>query len=114
MASDAELLAWLRAVITEDGTRAAARLRRQMSGDYRRAQMEKLSRAEAELAVLGLYERQAERHGESALQEDRLWTLAPVVRLLAYGYGHGYGRREGCPASEDELWEFYLSHAEGQ
>jgi hypothetical protein len=113
MASDAELLAWLRAQITEDGTRAAARLRRQMSDAYRRAQAEKLARAKGELAVLGLYERQAAKLGESALQEDRLWTLAPVVRLLACGYGSGYGRREGCPASEDELWEFYLSRTEG-
>jgi hypothetical protein len=109
MAGD-ELAAWLRAEIESDGKSAGARLRRQMSDDYRRVQMEKLARAKAELAILGLCERQAAKSGENAMEEDRAWTLDPVVRLLAFGYR----RREGCPESEDDLRDFYFLRTEGR
>jgi len=45
-----------------------------------------IARCEAELAILDLYERQAARASENAMQEDRAWTLWPVITLLGYGY----------------------------
>ena len=45
-----------------------------------------IARCEAELAILDLYEKQAAKTSESALQEDRAWALEPVIALLASGY----------------------------
>ena len=52
MGDEVDGVAWLRKQIEGDGKSAAARLRRKMSADYRRVQMEKLARAKAELAIL--------------------------------------------------------------
>ena len=91
MAGD-DLVGWLRAEITGDRDDAARRLRlSRMSAAHRGRLMEKLDRANAELAVLDRYERQADRRWENCLEEDRMWVLDPVVRLLA----SGYRRREG-------------------
>lgn len=49
---------------------------------------------EAKLAILDLYEKQAARAGENAMEEDRTWILDPVVRLLGAGYKHRPGYRE--------------------
>ena len=39
-------------------------------------------------------ERQEAKASENAMQEDRAWTLWPVVALLGYGYRHRPGYRE--------------------
>ena len=57
MSSEEEPVAWLREVITEDGRKAAKRLRRASSDAFRWQVVEKLARAKAELAILDLYER---------------------------------------------------------
>jgi len=53
-----------------------------------------ITRCEAELAILDLYKQQAAKASENAIQEDRAWTLWPVLALLASGYKH----RPGYPA----------------
>jgi hypothetical protein len=53
-----------------------------------------IARCEAELAILDLYERQAAKNGENAMEEDRAWTLAPVICLLGSGYASRPGYRE--------------------
>ena len=52
-----------------------------------------IARCEAELAILDLYEQQAAKDN-NAMEEDRTWLLARVVRLLATGYKHRPGYRE--------------------
>ena len=52
-----------------------------------------IARCEAELAILDLYEQQAAKWYENAMQEDRAWTLWPVIALLASGYRHRPGYR---------------------
>ena len=49
---------------------------------------------EAKLAILGRYARQAAKYGENCMEEDRIWVLEPVVRLLASGYRHREGFKE--------------------
>jgi hypothetical protein len=49
---------------------------------------------EAKLAILSLYEKQAAKESENAMEEDRTWALAPVVRHLGHGYRHRDGYRE--------------------
>lgn len=94
MASD-ELVAWLRAEIDADRDDAAHRLRlSRMTAAHRAKLIEKLDRAQAELAVLGLYERQAAKQWENCMEEDRMWVLGPVVQLLASGYRHREGFKE--------------------
>ena len=96
MAGDG-LAAWLRAEITADRDDAARRLRlSRMTAAHRGRLMEKLGRAEAELAVLDLYETQAAREFCNCMEEDRTWLLASVVRLI----GRGYRRRPGYRESE--------------
>ena len=58
-----------------------------------------IARCEAELAILDLYEQQAAKAAENAMQEDRAWTLWPVIVLLAEGYRHrdGYAERWATP-----------------
>jgi hypothetical protein len=53
-----------------------------------------IARCEAELAILDLYEQQVAKASENAMEEDRAWTLAPVIALLASGYRHRKGYRE--------------------
>jgi len=55
-----------------------------------------IARGEAELAILDLYERQAAKASENAMEEDRAWTLWSAVRLL----GSGYKTRPGYRAVE--------------
>lgn len=109
-------MAWLRAEIGADARSAAAKLRLSRHSDrHRLALTEKLSRAKAELAILDDRERTAAiahpvecPQGEAAARDyldaqRELCALDHVVRLLACGYRH----REGCPESEEELWNFY-------
>lgn len=92
-----DLTAWLRAEITADRDDAAHRLRLSRMTDAHRGRLiEKLERAEAELAVLDLYETQAARENWNCMEEDRTWLLASVVRLV----GHGYRRRPGYRETE--------------
>lgn len=91
------MLAWLQGILEYDleawRSREAAYLPKAGGEDkylHARAR-EQAGRAEAELAVLNLYERHAEASPSSALTEDRTWTLYPVVRLLASGYRHRPG-----------------------
>lgn len=53
-----------------------------------------IARCEAELAILDLYEKQDGLAGENAMEEDRVWVLAPVAGLLASGYRHREGYAE--------------------
>lgn len=53
-----------------------------------------MAQLEADLAVLDLYEKQAAKEFDNAMEEDRVWTLAPVIRLLGSGYRHRPGYRE--------------------
>ena len=90
MSSEEELAAWLREVVTEDGRRAAKRLRRACSDDFRRLTMERLARAKAELAILD-----ACPLGTICRDGPEAASLAEhVVRLLGYGYRHRPGYRE--------------------
>jgi Family of unknown function (DUF6221) len=43
----------------------------------------KLRDVEAKRKILALYKDQAARAGENAMEEDRAWTLAPVIAMLA-------------------------------
>lgn len=107
MSGEEEPVAWLREQIKGDGKSAAARLRRKMSDDYRRVQMEKLARAKAELAILDEHEAEngcglaLELYGKPGDEVIRICktcgTPPPcrTVRLLAGGYRH----RPGFPAS---------------
>lgn len=52
-----------------------------------------IARCEAELAILDLYEQQAAKAGENAMEEDRAWTLWPVVAHLVSAYRHWPGYR---------------------
>ena len=49
---------------------------------------------EAMLAILGLYEEQAAKASENAMEEDRTWVLGHVVDLLGSAYRHRLGYRE--------------------
>jgi len=40
----------------------------------------------AKRAILDLYEKQAAKAGDNAMEEDRAWTLWPVIQLLADAY----------------------------
>ena len=96
-----EIAAWLREQATEDGRRYAARLRRQCSPEYEQRLTEQLDRAKAELAILDLYEAQAAKASENAMEEDRAWALWPVIRLLASGYRRRPGwQEEWFPSGE--------------
>lgn len=53
-----------------------------------------IARCEAALAILDLYEKQAAKEFVNAMEEDRTWILAAVVRLLASGYRHRPGYAE--------------------
>jgi len=57
-----------------------------------------IARCEAELAILDRYEKQDAKASENAMEEDRAWTLWPVVALLASGYRY-------WPGYEEEAWQ---------
>jgi hypothetical protein len=98
---DDGLAEWLHGIIESDLSQWRGRearllaLRRQegQHRDYYEAQ-ERVARLEADLAILDLYEKQAAKEFDNAMEEDRTWTLSPVVRLLGHGYRFRSGYRE--------------------
>jgi Family of unknown function (DUF6221) len=87
VSSDEELATWLRRQI-----RTSLEHYRQVAGSDDAG--ERGARCEAELAILDLYEQQAAKASENAMEEDRAWTLWPVIALLGSGYRHRAGYRE--------------------
>lgn len=53
------------------------------SHHYRHNPTRELSVVKADRAIVALYERQAAKASENAMQEDRAWTLEPVLCHLA-------------------------------
>lgn len=94
------LEAWLRHLIESDllwwRDREAHFLAvRERGGDYDYFEArERVAQLEADLAILDLYEKQAAKEFYNAMEEDRTWTLAPVVRHLGFGYQHRPGYKE--------------------
>lgn len=94
-----DLVTWLRERIESDLSEWRVReahflAGREREGDYHYFEArERVARCEAELAILDLYEQQAAKDN-NAMEEDRTWLLARVVRLLATGYRHRTGYRE--------------------
>ena len=68
--------------------------RREFEHIIRHDPRNEVARCEAELAILDLYEQQAAKASENAMQEDRAWTLWPVISLLASGYKFRPGYRQ--------------------
>jgi hypothetical protein len=48
----------------------------------------------AKRAIIARYEQQAAKQGENAMEEDRAWTLEPVLALLAVSYAGRPGYKE--------------------
>jgi hypothetical protein len=103
VSSDEEPVAWLRAQIEADGRKAATRLRRAASDDFRRQTMEKLARAKAELAILDEHRLADYGYGPYCRTCFDVGIGLPhalpypcrTVALLAGGYRH----RPGFPAA---------------
>ena len=77
-------------VVYDEGAPGEAQFDHMAANDPR----DTIARCEAELAILDLYEQQAAKWYENAMQEDRAWTLWPVIALLAGGYRYRPGYRE--------------------
>ena len=53
-----------------------------------------LREVEAKRRIIDLYEQQAAKQSENAMEEDRTWTLEPVILLLALPYADHEDYRE--------------------
>lgn len=93
-----DLVTWLRVQIESDlgeWHEPHFRAARDRESDHRYFEArERVAQLEAALAILDLYKKQAAKEFSNAMEEDRTWVLAPVVRLLASGYRHRPGYRE--------------------
>lgn len=94
------LVAWLRRQIEQDlsywrdfAAAYLANVEREGEVLYFEAR-ERVEDCEARQAILGLYEKQSAKAGENAMEEDRAWTLWPVVCLLSSAYRHRHGYRQ--------------------